>query len=149
MAISCCTRVWTARSRDHRRTRRFRPRRAHRHLRDAYRAEEATTINPKDFVAGADDSIDDVDLDDDVVAVRGPRLTEASAERLARDTLAEARRRNLIPGRKSLTSGSTHSPRVQFRVPEAVAAQAQDRALAEGKSLSELARESLLRHLAS
>jgi predicted HicB family RNase H-like nuclease len=51
--------------------------------------------------------------------------------------------------RKSLTSGATHSPRVQFRVPEAVATQAQDRARAEGKSLSELAREALLRYLAS
>ena len=40
------------------------------------------------------------------------------------------RRRNLIPGRTSLTAGSTHSPGVQFRVPEAVATQAQDRARA-------------------
>ncbi len=106
-------------------------------------------IDPKDYVVRADDSIEDVDLDDDVVTVKGRRLTEAGAEELARDTVAEARRRNLIPGRKSLTSGFTHSPRVQFRVPEAVAVQAHDRALAEGKSLSELAREALLRYLAS
>ncbi len=106
-------------------------------------------INPKDYVVRADDSIEDVDLDDDVVTVKGRRLTEAGAEQLAQDTLAEARRRNLIPGRKSLTSGSTHSPRVQFRVPEAVAAQAHDRARTEGKTLSELAREALLRYLAS
>jgi predicted HicB family RNase H-like nuclease len=106
-------------------------------------------INPKDYVVRADDSIEDVDLDDEVVTVQGRRLTEAGAEELARDTLAEARRRNLIPGRKSLTSGSTHSPRVQFRVPEAVAEQAHDRARAEGKSVSELAREALLRYLAS
>ncbi len=106
-------------------------------------------IDPKDYVVRAEDSIEDVDLDDEVVTVNGRRLTEAGAEELARDTLTEARRRNLIPGRKSLTSGSTHSPRVQFRVPEAVAAQAHDRALAEGKSLSELAREALVRYLAS
>jgi len=106
-------------------------------------------INPKDYVVRAEDRIEDVDLDDEVVTVNGRRLTEAGAEELARDTLTEARRRNLIPGRKSLTSGSTHSPRVQFRVPEAVAAQAHDRALAEGKSLSELAREALVRYLAS
>lgn len=105
--------------------------------------------NPKDYVVRADASIDDVDLDHEVVTVKGRRLTEDGAEQLARQTLAKARRRNLIPGRKSLTEGSTHSPRVQFRVPEAVAAQAQDRARAEGKSLSELAREALLRYLAS
>lgn len=106
-------------------------------------------INPQDFVVRAGDSIEDVDLDQEVLTVKGRRLTEAGAELLASETLAEARRRNLIPGRKSLTSGSTHSPRVQFRVPEAVATQAQDRARAEGKSLSELAREALLRYLAS
>ena len=103
----------------------------------------------RDYVVGAGSSIGDVDLDADVVTVKGRRLTEADAEQRARQTLAETRRRNLIPGRKSLNEGSTHSPRVQFRVPEAVAAQAQDRARAEGKSLSELAREALLRYLAS
>lgn len=81
--------------------------------------------------------------------VAGRRLTEASAEQLARETLAEARRRDLIPGRTSLTSGSTHSPRVQFRVLEDVAVQAQHRARAEGRSLSELDRDALLRYLAS
>lgn len=86
--------------------------------------------------------------DPDVVTVKGRRLTEAGAEQLARQTLAEARRRNLIPGRKSLTEGSTHSPRVQFRVPEAVATRGQERARA-GKSLFELARGALLRYLAS
>lgn len=105
--------------------------------------------NAKDYVVRAEASIDDVDLDDEVVTVRGRRLTETGAEQLARQTLAEARRRNLIPGRKSLTEGSTHSPRLQFRVPESVATQAQVRARAEGKSVSELAREALLRYLAS
>jgi len=104
---------------------------------------------PNDYVVRADASIEDVDLDDAVVTVRGRRLTEAGANKLALETLAEARRRNLIPGRKSLTKGTTHSPRVQFRVPEAVATQARDRARVEGKSLSELAREALLRYLAS
>lgn len=104
--------------------------------------------NPQDYVVRVDASMDDVDLDDHVVTVKGRRLTEAGAEQLARDTLAEARHRNLIPGRKSLTAGATHSPRVQFRVPEAVAAKAQDRARAEVRSLSELAREALLRYLA-
>lgn len=103
----------------------------------------------KDYIVPADAIIDNVDLDTEAVIVKGRRLTEADAEELARKTLAEARLRNLIPGRKSLTAGSTHSPRVQFRVPESVAARAQERAQAEGKSLSELAREALLRYLAS
>jgi hypothetical protein len=106
-------------------------------------------IDAKDYVVRAEDSTEDVDLDEDVVIVKGRRLTEAAAEQLARDTRADARQRNLIPGRKSLTSGSTHSPRVQFRVPEDIAVQAHDRAQAEGKSLSELAREALVRYLAS
>lgn len=105
--------------------------------------------HPDNYVVGADASIEDVDLDDAVVTVKGRRLTEADAEQLAQHTLTEARHRNLIPGRKSLTGGSTHSPRVQFRVPEAVATQAQDRARVEGRSVSELAREALLRYLAS
>ena len=74
-------------------------------------------IDTKAYVVRADDSIEDVDLDEDVVIIEGRRLTEAAAEQLARETRAEARRRNLIPGRTSLTSGATHSPRVQFRVP--------------------------------
>lgn len=52
-------------------------------------------------------------------------------------------------GRESLTGGGVHSPRVQFRVPEAVAAKAEHRARAEGITLSELAREALVRYLAS
>ncbi len=62
------------------------------------------------------------------------------AEQIAAETLAEARLRNLIPGRKSLTGGSVHSPRIQFRLPE-------HRAQVEGKSLSVLAREALEHYL--
>ena len=66
--------------------------------------------NPKGYILGAKASIENVDLDDEVVTVQGKRLTEAGAEQLARSTLAEARRHNLIPGRKSLTTGTTHPP---------------------------------------
>jgi predicted HicB family RNase H-like nuclease len=104
--------------------------------------------NPKDYVVGPDAVIDDVDLDDEEIYLRdGTRLTERRAEQITADTLAEIRRRNLIPGRKSLTGGSVHSPRVQFRVPESVRAQAEQRATAEGKSLSALAREALEHYL--
>lgn len=71
----------------------------------------------------------------------------AGAEQLARQALAEVRRRNLVPGRKSLSGGSVHPPRVQFRVPEAIRERAEQRAAAEGKSLSALAREALERYL--
>lgn len=52
-------------------------------------------------------------------------------------------------GSSQLWQAIPAAARVQFRVPEAVAAQAHDRARAEGKSLSELAREALRRNLAS
>ncbi|MBO0841151.1 MAG: hypothetical protein J2O49_10065, partial [Sciscionella sp.] len=77
--------------------------------------------NPKKFVVGDDATIEDVDLDRERVDLPdGTRLTEQRAEQLAREALAEIRQRNLVPGRKSLSGGDTHSPRVQFRVPEDV-----------------------------
>ena len=91
---------------------------------------------------------EDVDLDDEEIYLcDGTRLTEQRAEQIAADTLAEVRRRNLVPGRKSLTGGGVHSPRVQFRVPENIRAQAEQRAAAEGKSLSALARDALEHYL--
>jgi predicted HicB family RNase H-like nuclease len=104
--------------------------------------------DPKDYVVGPEAVIEDVDLDDEEIYLRdGTRLTEQIAEQIAADTIAEIRRRNLIPGRKSLTGGSVHSPRVQFRVPENIRAQAEQRAAAEGKSISALAREALEHYL--
>ena len=107
-------------------------------------------IDPEKYVVSTDDTITDVDLNDDAVHLTdGRRLTDELAEQLADDTLAEARRRNLVPGRKSLTGGNVHSPRVQFRVPESLREAAEQRAAAEGVSLSELAREALEHYLAS
>jgi predicted HicB family RNase H-like nuclease len=105
-------------------------------------------IDPEDYVIGPDTTIEDADLDKEEVYLRdGTRLTEQRAEQIAKQTLAEIRRRNLVPGRKSLTGGSTHSPRVQFRVPETIREKAEQRAAAEGKSVSALAREALERYL--
>ncbi len=107
-------------------------------------------IDPRKYVVPRDASIEDVDLDvEDVRLPDGRRLTIELAEQLARQTLVGARRRNLVPGRKSLTGGSIHSPRVQFRVPEGLREAAERRAAEEGVSLSELAREALERYLAS
>jgi predicted HicB family RNase H-like nuclease len=92
--------------------------------------------------------IEDVDLDEEEIYLPdGTRLTERRAEQIAADALAEVRRGNLVPGRKSLTGGSVQSPRVQFRVPENIRAQAAQRAAAEGRSVSALAREALEHYL--
>lgn len=98
-------------------------------------------------VIGPDTTVEDTDLDEEEFYYRGERLTERRAEQLAQETLAEARRRNLLPGRKSLTGGTVHSPRVQFRVPESIHDEAVRRAEAEGKTVSALAREALEAYL--
>jgi len=59
-----------------------------------------------------------IDLDAEPVTVHGEKVDEQRAEQIAAETLAEARRRNLQPGGKSLSGGRKHSPVVQFRVPE-------------------------------
>lgn len=107
-------------------------------------------IDPKKYVVSPESGISDVDLDVEVVRLKdGRRLTNELAEEFAEQALAEARRRNLVPGRKSLTGGATHSPRVQFRVPEPLREAAEQRAAEKGVSLSVLAREALERYLAS
>jgi predicted HicB family RNase H-like nuclease len=106
--------------------------------------------DPDKHVVSADDTIEDVDLDTEIVRLKdGRRLTNELAEQLAEQALAEARRRNLVPGRKSLSGGSIHSPRVQFRLPDSLRSAAEERAAEEGVSLSVLARQALERYLAS
>lgn len=86
----------------------------------------------------------DLDLDEEEFILKdGRRLTNELAEQIAEETLAEVRRRNLIPGGKSLSGGSVHSPRVQFMVPEELRTQAEQVAEDEGVSLSALARHAL------
>ena len=106
-------------------------------------------IDPKRYVVGPDATIQDVDLATEVVVVGAVRLTDEGAAALTASTLAAARRANLLPGRKSLTGGTVHSPKVQFRVPESLAVKAESRAKAEGTTVSALAREALERYLAS
>ena len=86
----------------------------------------------------------DLDLEEEEFILKdGRRLTNELAEQIAEETLAEIRRRNLIPGGKSLSGGSVHSPRVQFRVPEDLRTKAERVAEDEGVSLSALARHAL------
>lgn len=106
-------------------------------------------IEPSKYVVTEGDVIGDVDLDTEVVRLKdGRRLTKELAEQLAEETLAEVRRRNLIPGRKSLSGAGVHSPRVQFRLPDALRSAAEKRAAEKGVSLSVLAREALEHYLA-
>ena len=108
------------------------------------------SIDPSHYVVTRDDQIEDVDLEQEDVRLKGGRrLTDELAEQLAREGVVEARRRNLIPGRKSLAGDGSHSPRVQFRVPEPLRAAAEAKAAEEGVSLSVLAREALEHYLAS
>lgn len=105
-------------------------------------------IGPHDYVFGPDADIDDADLDATEVIVDGERVTEQRAEQIVADTLAEVRKRNLVPGGKSLSGGGAQSPTVQFRVPEATRKRLIERAEAEGVTPSKLARKALNRYLA-
>ena len=108
------------------------------------------SIDPSRYLVGPTSTITDVDLEEEDVRLRdGRRLTNELAEKMTREGVAEARRRNLIPGGKSLAGDGSHSPRVQFRVPESLRAAAEAKATAEGVSLSVLAREALEHYLAS
>lgn len=108
------------------------------------------TIDASRYVINPDSTIEDIDLDqDDVRLPDGRHLTEDLAHQLALDGVTEARRRNLIPGRKSLSGDGSHSPTVQFRVPYTLRAAAEARAATEGVTLSALAREALEHYLAS
>lgn len=99
------------------------------------------------YRVGPDTEISDIDLEKDEVVYRGERLTEERARELAAEALAEVRRRNLIPGGKSLSGGGKHSPRVQFRIPQRLADKLTERAKAEGVSVSVLARQALEEYL--
>ncbi|HZM65245.1 MAG TPA: hypothetical protein VFC16_02970 [Nakamurella sp.] len=70
-------------------------------------------MNDRFPLFGPRSTISDIDLDvEEVRLADGARLTEARAEQIAAEALAQARRRNLIPGGKSLNGDGTHSPRV-------------------------------------
>ena len=79
----------------------------------------------------------DIDLDREDVRLRsGKRLTTEVAETI----IEEVRRAG---GRPSLSGEATHSPQIAFRVPAEVRKRAAEVAAAEGKTVSQLAREAL------
>jgi hypothetical protein len=86
----------------------------------------------------------DVDLDREVVQdSRGRRITSEYVESAAADALNKVGR-----GRPSLAGNTgTDSPQVTFRLPAKLKAKAERRAQAEGKKVSQVAREALERYL--
>jgi len=82
----------------------------------------------------------------------GNELTKNLVERLADEAergydLSTAKRVRVRPGRPSLAEGE--SPRISYRVPASLFEAASAKAKAEGRTLSELAREALQRYLTS
>jgi predicted DNA-binding protein len=81
----------------------------------------------------------------------GKRITKEMTERLAKEAekgydLSKARRVRVQPGRPSLGEGV--SPRISYRVGRGLYTQVKKRADAEGRTVSELAREALERYVA-
>ncbi|HEU0128216.1 MAG TPA: hypothetical protein VFQ48_06390 [Pseudonocardiaceae bacterium] len=88
---------------------------------------------------------DEVDLErEDVRDSQARRVDADYVQRAVADV--HARR-----GRRPLTDAPVgeHSPQVSFRVPEQTRRRAEERARAEGRSVSDLAHEALERYLAS
>ena len=84
----------------------------------------------------------DVDLEsEDVRLSSGKRLTA----KLADEIVEEVRR---VGGRPSLSGEAVRSPQIAFRVPLEVRNRAAEVAAAEGKTVSQLAREALEARLA-
>lgn len=87
--------------------------------------------------------------DDSPVTLRdGTVLEGAAADAYIEGAIAKIRARNLVPGGKSLSGGTKHSPTVQFRVPETVRDEVEAQAAAEGVTVSRLARKALEQYLA-
>jgi len=87
------------------------------------------------------------DTSSDPIVYHGEPLTEERADQIREASLAEARRRNLIPGRKSLSGGSKHSPVVQVRVPESLEELLNRRVKAESTTRAKLIRRALEEYL--
>ena len=112
--------------------------------------------DPDDFILGEEAEVTDIDLDEEEFTYRGRRLTESEAERIGEETLESIRkgqpqleqiRRNR--GRPSLTGKTQRSPQVAFRLTPELRAKVEARAKAEGKPVSQIARDALEHYLAS
>ena len=83
---------------------------------------------------------------------KGTRLSKAAVDKLASEAeagydLSKAKRQRVGPGRPSLAEGE--SPRISYRVAPALFDRAKKKAKAEGRTVSEVAREALQKYVAS
>jgi hypothetical protein len=101
-------------------------------------------MDPKDYEI---DPADDIDLDrEEIHTVTGQRVDNALADLMAKEAerrTAARRAANLIPGGKSLSGGTKHSPVVQTRVPDVMHVKLQRIADNRHVSMSKLLREAL------
>lgn len=98
--------------------------------------------NPADYVIGGNAELSDVDLTQEEVYIKGERLTDERVEQMAAESVRLAREReaNLIPGGKSLSGGSEHSPAVQVVVSKATHDKLKELARGRKMSVSKLLR---------
>ena len=83
---------------------------------------------------------------------KGTKLSKAAVDKLASEAeagydLSKAKRQRIGPGRPSLAEGE--SPRISYRVAPALFDRAKKKARAEGRTVSEVAREALQKYVAS
>jgi hypothetical protein len=102
--------------------------------------KKTVRVRDVDVVDGGSINLDE----EDVRLADGTRLTEARANELAQEVLRATGR-----GRPSLSAPGQRSPQLRLAVPEQVRDELRARAAAENRSVSDLAREALLRYLAS
>lgn len=103
------------------------------------------TRNPADYAIDDNVEVTDVDLEQEEICVNGERLTDERVEQMAQESvrLARERERHLIPGGKSLSGGSKHSPVVQVRVSETTRDKLAHIAAERRMSVSKLSRQVL------
>jgi hypothetical protein len=94
------------------------------------------------YVIGGDVEVTDVDFESERVYVNGERLNDERVSQMAEESVRLAREReaNLIPGGKSLSGGTAHSPAVQVVVSETTHAKLKELARSRRMSVSKLLR---------
>lgn len=86
-------------------------------------------------------TIELVEVPDESISIDGQPATPEVVERVLEGF--EIRRRNLVPGGKSLSAPGLHSPVLQVRLSEQLEQELRARATEEGVSVSKLARRAI------
>jgi len=100
------------------------------------------TRNASQYVIGDDVEVTGVDFAREAVYVNGERLNNERVSQMAEESVRLARERhaNLIPGGKSPSGGSAHSPAVQVVVSETTHAKLEELARSRRMSAFKLLR---------